>query len=59
LGRKPVSAGSGLMSKEETEARKKAAERGRLADPPPLPHREMIPGEENQVVSDDGCQEPA
>jgi hypothetical protein len=36
------------MSKQEIEARKKAAERGWLADPPPRPPREMIPGEENK-----------
>jgi hypothetical protein len=40
--------GSGLISGEEIEARKKAAERGWLADPPPRPPREMIPEEENK-----------
>jgi hypothetical protein len=36
------------MSDDEIEARKKAAERGWLADPPPRPPRETIPGEENK-----------
>jgi len=36
------------MSEEEIEARKKAAERGWLADPPPRPPREMIPGVQNK-----------
>jgi hypothetical protein len=36
------------MSDDEIEARKKAAERGWLVDPPPRPPRAMIPGEENK-----------
>ena len=33
---------------DEIEARKKKAERGWLADPPPAPPRANIPGEENK-----------
>ena len=36
------------MSQDEIEARKKKAERGCLADPPPLPPRAYIAGEENK-----------
>ena len=36
------------MSQDEIEARKKKAERSWLADPPPLPPRAYIPGEENK-----------
>ena len=36
------------MSQDEIEARKLRAERGWLADPPPRPPRETIPGEENK-----------
>lgn len=36
------------MSQDESEARKKRAERGWLADPPPQPPRPAIPGEENK-----------
>ena len=36
------------MSSDEIEARKKKAERGWLADPPPRPPRETRPGEENK-----------
>lgn len=35
------------MSEDEIESRKKKAERGWLADPPPPP-REYIPGEEHK-----------
>lgn len=45
------------MSQDEIEARKKKAERGWLADPAPPPPREYIPGEERQVVPDDGRPE--
>jgi hypothetical protein len=36
------------MNHNESEARKKKAERGWLADPAPPPPREYIPGEENK-----------
>ena len=36
------------MSHDEIEARKKKAERGWLADPPPSPPQTYIPGEENK-----------
>ena len=36
------------MSQDEIEARKEKAVRGWLADPPPKPPRESIPGEENK-----------
>lgn len=36
------------MSQDEIEARKKKAERGWLADPPPKPPRPYIPGEEHK-----------
>ena len=36
------------VSDDEIEVRGKKAERGWLADPPPLPPRAYIPGEENK-----------
>ena len=36
------------VSDDEIEARGKKAERGWLADPPPLPPRAYIPGEEKK-----------
>ena len=47
LDQQSVPGGAG-MSQDEIEARKKKAERGWLADPPPLPPRAYIPGEENK-----------
>ena len=47
LGQHSVRGGSG-MSQDEIEARKKRAKRGWLADPPPLPPRAYIPGEEKK-----------
>ena len=35
-------------NQDEIEVRKKQAERGWLADPPPAPSRGYIPGEENK-----------